>query len=69
MERRRIKGFRDRNTIGTASDAGDPNGWTTRQRQEQQTGKYRELIGIAEEVLQRRTHGAEEYPQRRMAEI
>jgi len=39
---------------------------TTRQRQEQQTGKYRELIGIAEEVLQsarmvlrntRKTHG------------
>ncbi len=25
---------------------------TTRQRQEQQTGKYRELIGIAEEVVQ-----------------
>jgi IS5 family transposase len=25
---------------------------TTRQRQEQKTGKYRELIGIAEEVLQ-----------------
>ncbi len=39
---------------------------TTRQRQEQQTGTYRELIGIAEEVLQsarmvlrntRKTHG------------
>ena len=39
---------------------------TTRQRQEQQTGKYRELIGIAEEVLEsarmalrntRKTHG------------
>jgi IS5 family transposase len=65
MERRRIKGFRDR-TRSARRRMLEIQRMTTRQRQEQQTGKYRELIGIAEEVLQsarmvlgntRKTHG------------
>ena len=51
LERRRIKGFRDR-TRSARRRMLEIQRMTTRQRQEQQTGKYRELIGIAEEVLQ-----------------
>src|SRR4030088_393995 len=65
MERRRIKGFRDR-TRSARRRMLEIQRMTTRQRQERQTGTYRELIGIAEEVLQsarmvvrntRKTHG------------
>ena len=51
MERRRIRGFQDR-TRSPRRRMQEIQRMTTRQRQEQQTGKYRELIGIAEEVLQ-----------------
>src|SRR6267142_2810134 len=65
LGRRRIKGFRDR-TRSARRRMLEIQRKTTRQRQEQQTGTYRELIGIAEEVLQsagmvlrntRKTHG------------
>ncbi len=65
LGRRRIKGFRDR-TRSARRRMLEIQRMTTRQRQEQQTGTYRELIGIAEEVLQsarmvlrntRKTHG------------
>src|SRR5258708_127843 len=65
LERRRIKGFRDR-TRSARRRMLEIQRMTTRQRQERQTGTYRELIGIAEEVLQsarmvlrntRKTHG------------
>src|SRR5712692_9207535 len=52
LERRRIKGFRDR-TRSARRRMLEIQRMTTRQRQEQQTRKYLELIGIAEEVLQR----------------
>src|SRR6267142_2479218 len=65
LGRRRIKGFRDR-TRSARRRMLEIQRMTTRQRQEQQTGTYRELIGIAEEVLHsagmvlrntRKTHG------------
>ena len=65
LGRRRIKGFRDR-TRSARRRMLEIQRMTTRQRQERQTGTYRELIGIAEEVLQsarmvlrntRKTHG------------
>src|ERR1700682_3137806 len=51
LGRRRIKGCRDR-TRSARRRMQDIQRMTTRQRQEQQTEKYRELIGIAEEVLE-----------------
>ena len=51
LERRRIKGFRDR-TRSARRRMYEIQRMTTRQRHEQQTGKYRELIGIAEEVVE-----------------
>jgi IS5 family transposase len=51
MDRRRIKGFRDR-TRSARRRMYEIQRMTTRQRQEQQTGTYRELIGIGEEVVQ-----------------
>src|SRR5712691_10879706 len=51
MERRRIKGFRDR-TRSARRRMYEIQRMTTRQRHEQQTGTYRELIGIAEEVVE-----------------
>src|SRR5260370_41208650 len=51
LGRRRIKGFRDR-TRSARRRMLEIQRMTTRQRQERQTGTYRELIGIAEEVLQ-----------------
>jgi IS5 family transposase len=51
MDRRRIKGFRDR-TRSARRRMYEIQRMTTRQRQEQQTGTYRELINIAEEVVQ-----------------
>jgi transposase, IS5 family len=50
MERRRIKGFRDR-TRSARRRMQEIQRMTTRQRQDQQTGTYRELIGIAAEVV------------------
>src|ERR1700694_3062849 len=50
LERRRIRGFRDR-TRSARRRMYELQRMTTRQRHEQQTGKYRELIGIAEEVV------------------
>ena len=63
LERRRIKGFRDR-TRSARRRMQEIQRMTSRQRQEQQTGRYRELIGIAEEVIEsartalRQTHKA-----------
>jgi IS5 family transposase len=51
LERRRIKGFRDR-TRSARRRMYEIQRMTTRQRHEQQTGKYRELIVIAEEVVE-----------------
>ena len=51
LERRRIKGFRDR-TRSARRRMQEIQRMTTRQRQEHQTGTYRELIGIAEEVFE-----------------
>ena len=51
LERRRIKGFRDR-TRSARRRMYEIQRMTTRQRQGQQTGTYRELIGIAEEVVE-----------------
>jgi transposase, IS5 family len=51
MERRRIKGFRDR-TRSARRRMYEIQRMTTRQRHEQQTGKYRELIDLAEEVVE-----------------
>src|SRR3977135_3736930 len=50
LERRRIKGFRER-TRWARRRMQEIQRMTTRQRQEQQTATYRELIGIAEEVI------------------
>src|SRR4030081_621519 len=50
LERRRIKGFRDR-TRSARRRMQEIQRMTTRQRQEQQTATDRELIGIAEEVI------------------
>jgi IS5 family transposase len=50
LQRRRIKGFRDR-TRSARRRMYEIQRMTTRQRHEQQTGKYRELIGIVEEVV------------------
>src|SRR5580700_9763419 len=50
LSRRRIKGFRDR-TRSARRRMQEIQRMTTRQRQEQQTATYRELIGIAEEVI------------------
>src|SRR6266700_790187 len=63
LERRRIKGFRDR-TRSARRRMLEIQRMTTRQRQEQQAGKYRELIGIAEEVVQsaRRVLNGEQVP-------
>jgi IS5 family transposase len=52
LERRRIKGFCDR-TRSARRRMYEIQRMTTRQRQGQQTGTYRELIGIAEEVVER----------------
>ena len=51
LERRRIKGFCDR-TRSARRRMYEIQRMTTRQRHEQQTGTYRELIGIAEEVVE-----------------
>src|SRR6201997_1775524 len=51
LERRRIKGFRDR-TRSARRRMQEIQRMTSRQRQQQQTGTYRELIGIAEEVIE-----------------
>ncbi|WP_213255626.1 ISNCY family transposase [Bradyrhizobium sp. sBnM-33] len=51
LERRRIKGFRDR-TRSARRRMQEIQQMTTRQRQDQQTAIYRELIGIAEEVIE-----------------
>ena len=51
LERRRIKGFCDR-TRSARRRMYKIQRMTTRQRHEQQTGTYRELIGIAEEVVE-----------------
>jgi hypothetical protein len=76
LSRRRIKGFRDRTPLARRLMQ-ELQRMTTRQRQEQQTGKYRELIGIAEEVLQsartalrntRKSHGKDMLGDRVIAE-
>jgi IS5 family transposase len=51
LERRRIKGFRDR-TRPARRRMQEIQRMTARQRQEHQTGTYRELICIAEEVIE-----------------
>jgi transposase, IS5 family len=51
MKLRRIKGFRDRRRSARRRMY-EIQRMTTRQRHEQQTGKYRALIGIAEEVVE-----------------
>jgi transposase, IS5 family len=51
LERRRIKGFRDR-TRSARRRMYEIQRMTTRQRHEQQSGKYRELIVVAEEVVE-----------------
>src|SRR5216683_965435 len=51
LERRRIRGFRDR-TRSARRRMQEIQRMTTRQRQEHQTRTYRELIGIAEEVIE-----------------
>lgn len=51
LELRRIKGFRDR-TRSARRRMYEIQRMTTRQRHEEQTGRYRELIGIAEEVVE-----------------
>jgi IS5 family transposase len=50
LGRRRIKGFRDR-TRSARRRMQEIQRMTPKQRHEQQTGTYRELIGIAEEVV------------------
>jgi IS5 family transposase len=50
LELRRIKGFRNR-TRSARRRMYEIQRMTTRQRQQQQTGKYHSLIGIAEEVV------------------
>src|SRR5260370_38891136 len=51
LERRRIKGFRNR-TRSARRRMQAIQRMSIRQRQEQQTATYRELIGIAEEVIE-----------------
>jgi transposase, IS5 family len=51
LGRRRIKGFRDR-TRSARRRMQEIQRMTSRQRQQQQTGRYRGLIGIAEEVIE-----------------
>src|SRR6202045_2578377 len=51
LELRRIKGFRDR-TRSARRRMYEIQRMTTRQRDEEQTGTYHELIGIAEEVVE-----------------
>src|SRR5260370_3539700 len=51
LGRRRIKGLRDR-TLSARRRMQEIQRMTPRQRQEHQTGRYRELIGIAEEVVE-----------------
>jgi transposase, IS5 family len=51
LGRRRIKGFRDR-TRSARRRMQEIQRMTSRQRQDHQTGTYRELIGIAEEVIE-----------------
>src|ERR1700687_1753802 len=51
LNMRRIKGFRDRRRAAHRRMY-EIQRMTARQRQEQQTGTYRELIGIAEEVVE-----------------
>src|SRR6202521_4960088 len=51
LERPRIKGFRER-TRSARRRMQEIQRMTSRQRQEHQTGTYRELIGIAEEVIE-----------------
>jgi len=51
LGRRRIKGFRDR-TRSARRRMQEIQRMTSRQRQEYQTATYRELIGIAEEVIE-----------------
>jgi IS5 family transposase len=52
LGRRRIKGLRDR-TRSARRRMQEIQRMTPKQRQEHQTGTYRELIGIAEEVVER----------------
>ena len=52
LKLRRIKGFRNR-TRSARRRMYEIQRMTTRQRHEEQTGTYRELIGIAEEVVER----------------
>jgi IS5 family transposase len=52
LGRRRIKGFRDR-TRSARRRTQEIQRMTPKQRHEHQIGKYRELIGIAEEVVER----------------
>ncbi|WP_213257786.1 hypothetical protein, partial [Bradyrhizobium sp. sBnM-33] len=51
LERRRIKGFQDQ-TRSARRRMQEIQRMTKRQRQDQQTATYRELIGIAEEVIE-----------------
>src|ERR1039457_6425384 len=51
LGRRRIRGFRDR-TRSARRRMQELQRMTARQRQDQQTATYRELIGIAEEVIE-----------------
>jgi transposase, IS5 family len=51
LGRRRIKGFRDR-TRSARRRMQELQRMTARQRQEQQVGTYRDLIGIADEVIE-----------------
>src|ERR1700704_7159956 len=51
LGRRRIKGFRDR-TRSARRRMQEIQRMTSRQRQDHQTATYRELIGIAEEVIE-----------------
>src|SRR5882724_1926355 len=64
LELRRIKGFRDR-TRSARRRMYEIQRMTTRQRDEEQTGTYRELIGIAEEVVERARMALEKTSKRR----
>jgi hypothetical protein len=55
LGRRRIKGFRDR-TRSARRRMQEIQRMTSRQRQDHQTGTYRELIGIAEELMGQSLH-------------
>ena len=68
LELRRIKGFRDR-TRSARRRMYEIQRMTTRQRDEEQTGTYRELIGIAEEVVEKAHEWRLRRPARRVARI